>query len=834
MLAERMRKKAASTDSEEPIPQPPFVGVMTRTISESPAAKWVFAAQLRSKERRDVVIVRGRSIEVKELINNREYAELADAYALQDVAFKSDFQARILAAKPIPLDGSVAKLIRDPNARPSGWREATSRVETSTSSYVATASLHVAMQDASSGSKGSDTAGRLSEPILPPHVLVLSLRSGLEDWLSFVFMAENARGHPEFVHFDRPLPSHSAHECRLGKHLAVDPFSRAIAVAAQSRLLTIFALKSREQMEGEYLEEGPTRFNPLTTGGEKTITVEGQIHRMEFLYPLPEDQNKVMLLLVMLCGGVYSLRRYDWDCSDSISTIRPVVERLQIPPDREAPNLLIPVTPSAGAMLICDHVVSIYRNNPAGIEPAQDLDFMSVVQDDSEDQSYPEGTPHWTVCARPPRLSGWWHTNDQFYLAREDGAIRFVELEKRNGQVKMTTCSSLGTLDVSVDQGVAILNSGGLKDEVGQDEYSGSADVVYIAGSMGDGGLYRFQSRDNGRLESRLLSWDPILDFTVIPEGPSVAAVEAAIGECSQPKLTTLCERSRVFACAGRGNKHGSVREIRSGVPARTLATASLEPLAGCSDIWAVPNPGEYGGTFLLRSSFDGTKLAFMADEDGHTSSEVVPYLVDADSPTLAAGLTESRIVVQVTDQELRAVSALATGDLEHHILRLRFGGSTVTHASISITRDSVFLALRSQERTSLHCVKLSSDGASVTTRESGGGFSPARFPLPGEPCSVVLQTINDQAVGMVGTLDCRLLIYSVIGTELRLSCSCDFDGENAVCESISVFPCKQAGTGSRRYRVLCGLRNGVLCILLLSYAGHEGLCIVGDFRVVC
>ena len=827
MLAQVRRKQAASTAPVEAVQKPPFVGVLTRTISESPAAKWVFAAQLRSEGRRDVVIVRERSIEIKELVNNQEYFELADGYELQDVAFKRDFQARILAAKPIPLDGSIVKLVRDPNARPSGWRAATSRPDAPTGLYATTESSNAVMEGAGMTPNGSDMATRRSSAGLPPDILALSLRSGLEDWLSFVFMTKNTEKGAEFVHFDRPLPSHNTHECRLGKHLAVDPFSRAIAVAAQTGLLTIFALKSREQMESENLEGGLKHFNPLVTGGEKTITVEGQIHRMEFLYPLPEDQNRVMLLLIMLVDGMYSLRRYDWDCSESIGNIRPVVERLKIPPERELPHLLIPITPSAGVMLICGSHVLVYRNNPAGIEPAQDLDISSAAEDETEDLTASEGAPLWTVCARSPRLSDWWHTDDHFFLAREDGVIRFVQLQKRNSQVKVTTCSSLGALDISIDQGVAILNSGGLEDGLGQDEYSGSADILYIAGSMGDGGLYRFQSRDNGRLESQLPSWDPVLDFAVIPATPSAAVVEPTISRSSQPRLTMLCERSRVFACAGSGNKHGSIREIRTGIPARILATAHLERLPGCSRIWAIPNPLAGGGTFLVRSSLGGTKLAFMEDEDLHRGADVVPYLIDASSSTLAAGLTASKLVVQVTTQELRAISALATGDLDDHVLCLRFNGSTITHASISTTDDCILLALRSHEQAALHCVRLSSEGASVNVHENAGGFFPSRYVLPAEPCSVLLQTTGDQAIGFVGTLDCRLLAYSVNGIELQPSCSFHFDGDNAVCENISVHACRPIGPRSQVFRVLCGLRNGVLYVLLLKHRSHEGLSMI-------
>src|SRR5690242_9830543 len=68
----------------------PIIGVLSRTVIHSPVIQWVLPARIRHPDKNDVVFVGEDYIQIKELVESGH---------LEDVVTKSDFDAKILAAK---------------------------------------------------------------------------------------------------------------------------------------------------------------------------------------------------------------------------------------------------------------------------------------------------------------------------------------------------------------------------------------------------------------------------------------------------------------------------------------------------------------------------------------------------------------------------------------------------------------------------------------------------------------------------------------------------------------------------------------------------------------
>ena len=186
----------------------PFKAAMTRTAVQSPQIKSVFQAQIRHSGFRDLVIVRETSIEVKEFFielertfdDDKEPVDQERSYQLSNIAIRSNFDGKILAATQVPI------------LKPKG-REA---LRASRAAEAGAQENSLSDHEDHELRKG----GRL-----PPDLLVLLLRSGLNAWLTFLFMEETSLGSYKFIYHDVPLmsPDRRGADPWQGLFLIVDP-----------------------------------------------------------------------------------------------------------------------------------------------------------------------------------------------------------------------------------------------------------------------------------------------------------------------------------------------------------------------------------------------------------------------------------------------------------------------------------------------------------------------------------------------------------------------------------------------------------------------------------
>lgn len=240
---------------------PPSLGLLSKTLTHSPITKWILPGRIRHKDKDDLILVGEDFVEIRHIEQGGH---------LTHVATKTDFDCRIRSAKIL---GDIVD--EDDLA------------------------MDIKYEDL-----GQSTGSLLETARLPPQCLVLALEN---HQLVFMFACEDVTGH---VNFDMtssvPLPAFPSTPQKLGKHLAVDPKSRAIAVAADHDNVLLYSVEpmaAGAQWGLGYLPVSHER--PLSR-------IRGVILAMEFLYPPENDPDQVILLLVVVRDGKTLLLRVDW------------------------------------------------------------------------------------------------------------------------------------------------------------------------------------------------------------------------------------------------------------------------------------------------------------------------------------------------------------------------------------------------------------------------------------------------------------------------------------------------------------------------------------------
>ena len=171
----------------------PTVGLLTRTLCQSPVIRQIIPARIRHKTKNDVIFVRDNSIEIMEYRDG----------ILQHVIVKDDFRARIRSAGVI-------------GAPPSSTRSTGLNI------------MDTIIEQQRAESEGADPME--VDPMLhfldvPPQVLVLTLQTAREDFLLCLSAPVEVPHQTQFIVRRVPLPASDKDKEieRLGKHIAVDP-----------------------------------------------------------------------------------------------------------------------------------------------------------------------------------------------------------------------------------------------------------------------------------------------------------------------------------------------------------------------------------------------------------------------------------------------------------------------------------------------------------------------------------------------------------------------------------------------------------------------------------
>ncbi|KAI1379323.1 hypothetical protein F4677DRAFT_328209 [Hypoxylon crocopeplum] len=580
-----------------PLSKPPTCGLLTRTIVDSPVIRWVLPVQLRSARYNDVALIGDHCVQICELGRDRQ---------LRDVVKKKDFGSRIRNAVVM---GS-----------PQYSRKASESTEDST---------HVKAEDDDDSDMidmGTAAPGfRDVNSLLPPQLLILVLERGD---LVFLFLQQGPARSWVFVSSTHKVPGQ-----RLvcpGYHMAIDPSSQFLAVACSENLFIMYQLESMEDLRAQYFLAQP--FKPIKDRVARSV--QGVIHKIEFLHPTHGSEMEVILLVIIVQPEVSRLAIYEWDSRLDLGDIF-LEERTgyRLDEDYRMPLMVVPLKVRNAFLVITERITATCSDILGG--PPVFVRFELKNPDDTE---LHHGTrdPLWTAWTRPIRHPPYHDRKDVIYLAREDGLINFLEC---GDESEIETSVSMGSVDCNIDTAFASL-------------FHLFGDVLVTGGDSGPGAVWNVEARQSPQRIGSIPNWSPTVDFAVTND-----LTKSVVDECSEDSRAASLTSHRsmvpfqpdkVFACSGRGIT-GAITEFRYGIQGRIgLDLMYSSHIRQC---WAI---SDFTGTiedgfFLLLALPNGSAILHLSRDLSEVSEkdhDAIPY--DLSSTTLAAQETES-IVVQIT-----------------------------------------------------------------------------------------------------------------------------------------------------------------------------------------
>ncbi|OJJ47720.1 hypothetical protein ASPZODRAFT_1759696 [Penicilliopsis zonata CBS 506.65] len=717
-------------------PARPKMGLLSQTAIPSPTIQWVVPARLRHKLRNDVVFVGERSLQIREAVSGIH---------LEDVAVKSDFDAQIMAAKVINV-----------SAEPP-W-EAQMKM----------------------GAKNTPSAASIdSRDDLPPQILVLTLAT--RELVFLCFADEEGK---EFITFHRPLPTDVSLFERFGRSVAVDPRSRAIAIAATSDYFGVFMLKPSHVLQSEIAGK---KLDPIVE--ERFFRVDGDILFMDFLYPKAEDGDTIILLLLVAKGKQTQAVFYDWDAQDGLREAPPRVVKRLLPVEDRLPTLLAPLTKSSSFMIMTTTSIAIYKDIPS--DPRKQPRRYPIPLPDRVSQR----APLWTRWARPCRNWRYSQQHDGIYLCREDGKLFYMEISNE-GDIEQH--NYLGQLCSDVDGAFNILDIG----------FEGG-DLLLAAGNMGDGGLFIQKARDLPRCVQKFSNWGPVIDSVFInssdPTPPPGAPTEG-----------------RLFVCSGSTIGQGAIMELRHGIQAQIGLVIPLDELSSARDIWTMAD-NVNGGSYILISDPMSSVLLYLPTDAGEDISAIdeAESGINGSRQTLAAGCTPFGILIQVTEKSLHcgsipiAPSVNFSVELEAH--------QTVIAAAINEAVSTIVMAVRSHNEIHLRFSKVLFDGQEIKMVEIGEPVA-----IEYEPICLSVEVFGSTAFLFVGTGNGRIAVYHVEEHAITylVDHSIQLETDEDISKAVETLARISADVDTSRERsiLFCGLRSGILIPLGIKFDSEDAV----------
>lgn len=504
--------------------------------------------------------------------------------------------------------------------------------------------------------------------------------------------------------------------------------------------------------------------------------MDGDILFMEFLYPTPEDGDRIILLLLVARDQTTQAICYDWDANTTLRHSTPRIVTRSLPSEHRLPSIVVPSTKRSSFMLATSTSLVMYKNK---LDPhTQPVQYPLSIPDNGSQRS-----PLCTRWARPLRnlLHNQWH--DDLYLCREDGTLFYVEIGNE-GDVESQIY--LGQLDCDVDTAFDTLDIG----------YEG-ADLIAAGGSMGDGGLFIQKAQDQPQCVQRFMNWSPVTDSVVIESTTqSQSAADTADG--------------RLFACHASTVGQGDLVELRRGIEAQIGLVVPLEELSSAREIWTMADTMNGGVNILTSDPMSSLLFYLPADfEEEICAVDESDSGLDFSSHTLAAGCTPSDVVIQVTEKAIH----LGAPDRPHYAARLDYGSNqSVVVAAVSGPESLVITAVRSQDGIHLHLMTVISSGEQHQPQIRDIGH---RVKIDEEPVCALIESFGPARFIFVGTGDGNVLAYRIDNEAVFFHSNTSVavgkgDDISKAIESLATVSTAAKGS-SIKSTLFCGLRSGFL-----------------------
>lgn len=367
------------------------------------------------------------------------------------------------------LDGQVYPVLRRNdfiarirNAVVIGQRSEGTRSRRPSHHLIKTEDADIAMEDSTQFGSGGASS-------FPPQVLVLIFETCD---LAFLILRTRPDGTPEFHTTYHKSPMDSSH---IGYHMAVNPSWRYLVASSPNGVVVVYELESLDIMSAQYAKDGT--FKPIKSFRARTLS--GTITNTVFLYPRPEDHHHHVILLLTV---VYTEQNkppstrmiaYDWVLGDSLKLSlakSPIASRLA--DEDSIPVHVIPLTVQSAFAIISENSAVIATDFLSGSPTYSDLAAASIAPTRLHHGIF---RPLWAAWARPYRHETYFEKTDIVYLAREDGAVIYLEIDS---DTLVASITNTLYLDVNVDTAFGAAT----------DPFS---DLLIIGGDSGPGGIWK-------------------------------------------------------------------------------------------------------------------------------------------------------------------------------------------------------------------------------------------------------------------------------------------------------------------------------------------------------
>lgn len=315
-----------------------------------------------------------------------------------------------------------------------------------------------------------DPPGRTSSRAAPlaPQLLLVVLECGDSVFLS---VRSQADGNLEFV--ASRFKSPKEHLVYPGFHLAVDPSSRYMALGCAQHHFVVYELESITTLNGQYGRNEPLR--PVKSFRPRSV--QGVIHKIEFLYPRPGDGHHIILLLIIVRNGKSRMVTYEWELGDDLRAVFAEEKNgHRMPVENQMPLLLIPLTVRSAFMAISPRQIAVCTE---ALHGPPNFERFDILEPPATINYHGREKPLWTAWARPSRLSHFFRTRDCIYLAREDGVVIFIEADSES---TLTGSTFMDKFDCNISRAFSCL-------------YDQFSDVLVMAGDSGPGAVWKVRSR---------------------------------------------------------------------------------------------------------------------------------------------------------------------------------------------------------------------------------------------------------------------------------------------------------------------------------------------------
>ncbi|KAL1608505.1 hypothetical protein SLS60_003447 [Paraconiothyrium brasiliense] len=774
---------------------PSEVGILSKTVVGSPLYKAIIPANIRHKDLDDVIFIGEDFVQLK---------EICDYGHLRHIATKSDFKGNILAAKAF---GDPRKV----------------QINTSEQSpLLKRASLH----------RGRRSTTGEEVNTLPLEVIILTLSTGT---LMFLWARDDHANPATFAQKAVRLPTATSRFNRPGPLLATDPRCRAISVAAYEGTFMLYKTRTMANWRSD-MRSGRDEA-PITE--EAQYAIDGRIMHMDFLSA--SDDAHVVLIFILVHEGKTKVASYDWDFRNSLDTMPRITRSVLdfgkymlsvkitllawklIYPDNRNPSLLIPVSRSTDFLLVQNENISVCKGVLAGPPitskcpiPARFLKQLGRASN--------RGKPMWVQWDRAPRNPDF--AKEAFYVAREDGAIIYVELGDIGHSLEI---SDAGSWPYPIDTAFACLKAD-------SSEFAQSYPDVLVAGGFGsDGHLCKVgawpkeyadkvpysQTNAFGFVES-LPNWAPLTDMSV-----------TRLGNLPLPHDR---KRANIFVTNGKA-PYGEVSQLRQGL--RALVDDTFEGLKGSTGLWIVDHGSntfdqeghmrrEDYATFVVNAPPETLVLrATRTQEEGTYSQGSLGSAWDGgiwetDQPSQgslirhaetisACSVTES-LAVQITYHEARLVSRPQLNQV---------GSITFTNPLLgAATKPGVpfiVVALYEGTQSILQYIPVSNDKAFEMSIEDT-----SRWALPDDPTCIDIVISENGPLIFVGIRHVGFLLFATNERGLLTQIyhtnipSAGALGLQQTYESAVLL------TTRGHEKLVCGTRTGLLICVDLARLDHE------------